>query len=289
MAADDGHDGALTSIAFSPTGKQLVTGSEDRSVRIWDLVKGGQKTCFQRHRSSVGAVHFKKEDSVVSAGDGVYVFDSSTGKVQHHLPTPQETAICLATNSTGSLIAVGLRDNTGQRRGRVVLYDPAKKEKATEFSGPAQALGFLSDKKLVFATFHQLVVANLEENKTSLIHESKDLRAREGLYIVPSGVAFVEEASKVLFFDAGKNKVTKTLETGSAIAAIGVSPDQRTLVVADLRGGVRTFDLESGKVMQTLAGHQATVKCIAFSADGEYLATGSDDTTVLIWRMKVKK
>ncbi|MBK6997432.1 MAG: PD40 domain-containing protein [Lewinellaceae bacterium] len=46
---------------------------------------------------------------------------------------------------------------------------------------------------------------------------------------------------------------------------------------------VKIWDLSSGKVLQTLDGHSASVNSVAFSPDGKWLATGSSDETAKIW------
>jgi WD40 repeat protein len=66
-----------------------------------------------------------------------------------------------------------------------------------------------------------------------------------------------------------------------------VSPDGTRLAVAlageDKTFGVRVYDWPRGKVLHTFTGHSAPVSCLAFSPDGKTLASGSQDTTVLLW------
>ena len=55
--------------------------------------------------------------------------------------------------------------------------------------------------------------------------------------------------------------------------------------VADKDGvfGVRVYDWPRGKLLRTFSGHSAPISCLAFSPDGKTLASGSHDTTVLLW------
>src|SRR5262249_38218055 len=65
-------------------------------------------------------------------------------------------------------------------------------------------------------------------------------------------------------------------------STLALSPDGALLAQAD-GTGVRVWDLEVNKELGRLAGHQGAVTALAFSPDGRRLATGSSDTTVLVW------
>jgi WD40 repeat protein len=62
------------------------------------------------------------------------------------------------------------------------------------------------------------------------------------------------------------------------------SADNRMLAVGGLDNSVRLWEVASGKVRREFRGHQARVNHLAFSPDGEVLASGSEDTTLLIWK-----
>ncbi|HFC46726.1 MAG TPA: hypothetical protein ENJ63_02465 [Dissulfuribacter thermophilus] len=78
------------------------------------------------------------------------------------------------------------------------------------------------------------------------------------------------------------------------VFAISLDPAERILAVGGylydhtkdlkLATAIRLHDLKSGKVLQVLKGHEDAVSSLAFSPDGKYLASGSGDNTVIIWK-----
>ena len=56
IRAFEGHDGFVTSVAFSRDGKRVLTGSRDKSARLWDAVEGNKLRAFKGHESDVMSV-----------------------------------------------------------------------------------------------------------------------------------------------------------------------------------------------------------------------------------------
>ncbi len=74
-----GHAGTVTSVAFSPTGRILASGSADQRVRLWDLTTGEHLHTFSNHTSKISALAFARDDVLASgSSDGtVFIWDLS--------------------------------------------------------------------------------------------------------------------------------------------------------------------------------------------------------------------
>src|SRR5262249_3122675 len=88
-----GHTDKVTSVAFSPDGKQLATASPDRTVKVWDAETGKELRTLQAYTDTIGKVLYNAEvGSVAYSPDGkrlasasadgiVRLWDPLTGKL----------------------------------------------------------------------------------------------------------------------------------------------------------------------------------------------------------------
>ena len=63
-----GHIGLVLSVAFSPDGSQIVSGSDDMTVHIWNAATGEVEAILKDHTNSVTSVAFSQNGSQVVSG-----------------------------------------------------------------------------------------------------------------------------------------------------------------------------------------------------------------------------
>jgi WD40 repeat protein len=68
LAVFKGHANGVRSISFSPDGKRLATGSEDRLVKIWDADTHQELITFKGHSDHVYSVAFSPDGRTLATG-----------------------------------------------------------------------------------------------------------------------------------------------------------------------------------------------------------------------------
>jgi WD40 repeat protein len=78
-----GHDGQVNSVAFSPDGSKIISGSDDKTIRVWDASTGIEMLPPLRgHDGSISSVAFSPDGSKIISGSSdktIRVWDASTG------------------------------------------------------------------------------------------------------------------------------------------------------------------------------------------------------------------
>jgi WD40 repeat protein len=80
-----GHTDKVTSLAFSPDRALLVSGSIDKSVKLWDVQTGGAVKTFRGHHSAVLSVSISSDSTIIASGsqDGtISLWNVRTGKLR---------------------------------------------------------------------------------------------------------------------------------------------------------------------------------------------------------------
>ncbi|KAH8797868.1 hypothetical protein F5884DRAFT_825522 [Xylogone sp. PMI_703] len=118
-----GHSDSVRAIAFSPDGKQIASGSDDRTIKLWDATTGDLQKTLAGHSDWVTAVAFSPDGKQIASGSDdwtIKLWDATTGDLQKTLAGHSDSVRAITFSPDGKQIASGSDDRT------IKLWDVAK-------------------------------------------------------------------------------------------------------------------------------------------------------------------
>jgi WD40 repeat protein len=282
-----GHTGTIGALAVIPDGSLLVTGGDDKTVRVWEVTSGKQLRSFQGHLTPVTAVATRGDGRQIASAseDGaIRVWDLNTEDDHRAMTDATDSLWAVAFSPDGKRVAAAGSDLS------IRVYDPETGKLEATLSGaksPITSLAFLADSnRLVAAGGDQVVVVWDVSAKKVL----KELPGHESavlsVAVSDDGKVISGSADKtVRAFDPAGEKALWTWKSRSAVCAVAVRKGGKQAVVGTADGSLVRLDLTEAapKDAGTQTAHVAGVACVAYSSDGLRLASVGGDGVLRVW------
>ncbi|KAJ7462978.1 hypothetical protein FB451DRAFT_1495082, partial [Mycena latifolia] len=310
-----GHTACVTSVAFSPDGKWVVSGADDHTARIWDIETHQQQLGkdFTAHTHDVTSVAFSPNGSRVVSGSHdrtVRIWSPDTHQqIGETLVGHTDGIRSVAFSPNGTHIASGSHDHTvriwdAETHLQIGVVIPAHTDHVS-------SIAFSHDGKLIL-TGHTDDITSIafSPSGTHVVSGSRDCTVRiwdteRNQQMGETLIGHTEGIRSVTFSPNGKHIASGShdhtiriwdaetcMHTGAAIvahtdhvASIAFSRDGKLIVSGSSDCTLRIWNAETQEqIGETLEGHTESVRSVVFSPDDKkYIVSASDDHTIRIW------
>lgn len=297
----DGHVGAVRCAALSPDGTILASGGVDGLIRLWDPMSGRELRQLAGHRDTVSSIALSSDGKTLISGsvDGTLRrWSVATGK---ELSTLKARGDGVAFSPDGSRLAwVGPNKALGGTSLSIHLCDAETQTESFQLPGHHNWIGSLA----FSADGDQLASSGGNDGMIRLWHLptgrllrtiKRDRGEMGSICFSADGrvlAARSEDATVHLWeMDTGREILKVHDHPGESIHTVVFCPGDRVLAIASGGYGVgyriRFWDTATLKEIRVLNGHEGYIGTLSISADGKLLVSGSGDSCLLAWDLRV--
>jgi WD40 repeat protein len=317
------HDATVTSVAFTPDGEAITSGSHDQTVKRTNLATGKVDWRAPGYFEQVNSVALSDDGSLLVTGSSdhryargkldararhigpgaVRLWDARTSRMLRRLGEPAEQVMAVAISGDKRRVAAGGAIASG---GFVNVWDTATGKLAWSTKGPTKevlAIGFSADGRWVAAGRSDGLVTIHDAQSGSI---ARSLAGHQGGV---TSLAFSRDGETLACGEAHGGARIWNAQTGQLVHAcpaassaaegftidrlmnsIGLSRDGTTLATCassvnnEFVDPVRIWDVRTGKVTRDFAAEKIHGRPMALSPDGSILATGGK--SVKLWDVR---
>jgi WD40 repeat protein len=288
-----GHTRSVLSVAFSPDGQRIVSGSADNTLRLWDILGKPLGQPFQGHTSTVFSVAFSPDGQRIVSGslDGTLrLWDLQGKQIGQPFPKHQGSVWSVAFSPDGQYIVSGSGSILGSKDNTVRLWDIQGKQIGQPFQGHTGNV-----QSVAFSPNGQRILSGSTDNSLRLW----DLQGKQigqpfqGHTGAVLSVAFSPDGQRIVsgggdntlrLWDLQGNQIGQPFQGHTeSIFSVAFSPDSQRIVSGSDDQTLRLWDIQGKQIGQLFQGHTNRVWSVDFSPDGQRIVSGSDDQTVRLW------
>ena len=283
-----GHLERVDSMAFSPDGQRIVTGSSDRTARVWDAVSSSELFKLMGHDGPVNSVGFSQDgDRIVTGSDDqtARVWDAATGMELFKLMGHRGSVSSAVFSRDGQRIVTGSHDQTAK------VWEVATRRLLVTLEGHTDmisSVAFSPDGKWIVTGSYDQTARVWEAASGRKLHQLVGhSHAVHSVAFFPDGqrifTGSTENIGRIWEAATGLELPLQRLVGRGTKTSVAISQDSQRVVTGSWGSTATVWNVATGREELSIRGHLQSVRSVAISPDGQRFATGSADGEVKMW------
>ena len=282
-----GHSHSVNSVAYSPDGQTLASGSNDNTIKLWNVNTGKLLQTLKSHSYSVNSVAYSPDSQTLASASGdntIKLWNVKTGELLQTLKSHSVNSV--AYSPDGQILSSASGDKT------IKLWNVKTGELLQTFTGHSNgvySVAYSPDgQTLASGSFdYTIKLWNVKTGKLLQTLEGHSSWVNSVAYSPDSQTLASASSDKTIkLWNVKTGKLLQTLKGHSDwVNSVAYSPDGRTLASGSGDKTIKLWNVNTGNLLQTFTGHSHSVRSVAYSPDGQTLASASGDKTIKIWQI----
>jgi WD40 repeat protein len=277
----EGHRRTVGSVAFSPDGKYILTGSDDNIAILWDT-NGNQIQKFEGHLDDIYSIAFSPDGNSLITGsyDQTAILWNIQGNQIHKFTGHRNIVASVDFSPNGKFLLTGSSDSTA------ILWDTHGKQ-------IQKLLGHQSHvTSVTFSPDGNTLLTGSQDSTAILWNtQGKQIRKFKGHLGLVTSVAFSPDGNSFLtgskdntaiLWNINGKPIQKFVGHKKTINSVAFSPDGNSILTGSIDSTAVIWNIQ-GTPIRKFVGHQNGVTSSVFSPDGKSILTGSYDNTAILW------